>query len=185
MPRTMTAFLRSVQLLKASRATVTVCESSAGGLINAGILAVPGASAVYWGGSVVYSTQRASQLMLLDETDARALRSRTITTPEDYEQSKIAWTSLAARSLMRRLGTTWAIAEGGAAGPTFNYGVTQGFSVVTVCARPQREGDEPREWQRLWHTGQVDRVVNMRAFAESAADFFAETLEADARAHPR
>lgn len=129
----------------------------------------------------MYSTQRASQLMLVDEASLRALRSRDITTPEDYEQSKMAWTSLAARSLMHAMGTTWAIAEGGAAGPTFNHGVTSGFTVVTVCARPEQEGDEPREWQRLWRTGRADRVANMHAFAESAAVFFAETLEANAQ----
>ncbi len=40
-------------LLTARGATVAVAESSAGGLISAALLAVPGASAYYAGGGVI------------------------------------------------------------------------------------------------------------------------------------
>jgi nicotinamide-nucleotide amidase len=39
--------------LKARRETITVAESSTGGLISAALLAVPGASAYFLGGAVV------------------------------------------------------------------------------------------------------------------------------------
>ena len=43
------------ETLKARGQTVGVAESSSGGLISAALLAVPGASAYFLGGSVVYT----------------------------------------------------------------------------------------------------------------------------------
>ena len=40
-------------LLKERRETLAVSESSAGGLINAALVAVPGASAYYLGGGII------------------------------------------------------------------------------------------------------------------------------------
>jgi nicotinamide mononucleotide (NMN) deamidase PncC len=40
--------------LKARRETIAIAESSTGGLISAALLAVPGASAYFLGGAVVY-----------------------------------------------------------------------------------------------------------------------------------
>src|SRR5213596_2568333 len=42
-------------LLKERKETIAVAESSAGGLISAALLAVPGASAYFLGGSVIYA----------------------------------------------------------------------------------------------------------------------------------
>jgi len=42
-------------LLKDRGQTVAVAESAAGGLISAALVAVPGASAYYLGGSVIYT----------------------------------------------------------------------------------------------------------------------------------
>ena len=42
-------------LLKQRRETITVAESSSGGLLSAALLAVPGASAYFLGGAVVYT----------------------------------------------------------------------------------------------------------------------------------
>ena len=43
------------RLLRERGETVAIAEGSAGGLISASLLAVPGASAYYLGGSVVYT----------------------------------------------------------------------------------------------------------------------------------
>ena len=47
-------------ILKQRRETVAVAESSTGGLISAAMLAVPGASAYFVGGAVVYTLDRKS-----------------------------------------------------------------------------------------------------------------------------
>src|SRR4051812_280414 len=54
---------RAGALLKARGETIAVAESSAGGLVSAALLAVPGASAYFRGGTVVYT--RAAREALL------------------------------------------------------------------------------------------------------------------------
>ena len=61
-------------LLRQRKETVAVSESSAGGLISAALLAIPGASAYFLGGGVIY-TQAARRALLgatwgLSETGA-------------------------------------------------------------------------------------------------------------------
>ena len=46
---------RIAGMLKERGESVAVCESAAGGLISAALLAVPGASAYYMAGSVIYT----------------------------------------------------------------------------------------------------------------------------------
>ncbi len=55
-------------LLKERKQTIVVAESSTGGLISAALLAVPGASAYFLGGAVVYTRQ--SRRLLIDIPDA-------------------------------------------------------------------------------------------------------------------
>ncbi|MFK7916234.1 MAG: CinA family protein, partial [Pseudomonadales bacterium] len=52
----------AAQRLVATDATVAVAESSAGGLISAALLAVPGASAYFLGGSVIYTLASRKEL---------------------------------------------------------------------------------------------------------------------------
>ena len=54
---------RAGALLRARGETISVAESSAGGLVSAALLAVPGASAYFLGGTVVYT--RAAREALL------------------------------------------------------------------------------------------------------------------------
>ena len=49
--------------LRERKETVSVAEGSAGGLISASLLAIPGASAYYLGGTVIY-TARAKRAFL-------------------------------------------------------------------------------------------------------------------------
>ena len=53
-------------LLVARRETIAVAESSAGGLIAAALLAVPGASRYFLGGAVVYTKQARRTLLGLE-----------------------------------------------------------------------------------------------------------------------
>ena len=55
--------------LKERRETVAVAESSSGGLLAATLLAVPGASAYFLGGAVVYTQQARRALLGIPDTN--------------------------------------------------------------------------------------------------------------------
>jgi len=121
------AFGRAVAWLRQQKKTVTVVESSCGGLISSSIMAVPGSSAVYFGGSVSYNTKKARKLLLDDEEMHAALVAGV--EPKDgeneadqYIRSKHDWTARTAVAFCEALETDYAISEGGAVGPTFRKG---------------------------------------------------------------
>ena len=60
-------------LLKERGETVAVAESSAGGLVSAALLSVPGASAYFVGGGVIYTRDARRGFMASDEAVMRAL----------------------------------------------------------------------------------------------------------------
>lgn len=145
-------------LLKARGETITVAESSAGGLINAALLAVPGASAYCLGGAVIY-TRKA----LLGLRDMRADMMQGLT------PSTEAYALFKARAIRERFGADWGLAETGAAGPTGNrYGDAAGHSCFAVAGRVERTA--------TLETGSADRVANMHAFAAAALQLLAQNL---------
>ena len=147
-------------VLKARKQTVAVAESAAGGLISAALLAVPGASAYFIGGSVLYT--RKSFLALRDTREGlfSGLRGAT-------EQ----WAMLLARTVRDRCAADWAVGESGAAGPTGNrYGDPAGHACFAVTGRVERT--------LVLKTGSNDRAANMYAFATAGLKLLAETLEA-------
>ena len=149
-------------LLIARGATVAVSESSTGGLVCAALLAVPGASAYVLGGGVVYTAAARSVLLGITDGEMAGIRSAS----EPYAR-------LLARTVRVRLGATWGIAETGAAGPSGNrYGDAAGHSCLAV-AGPEDTGAETVV---TLATGSADRVANMRAFAGSLLDLFAQVL---------
>ena len=115
-------------LLKARGQTVAVAESSAGGLISAALLAVPGASAYFLGGSVIY-TQAARRALLRVPDEAMA----------GMRSSSEPYALLKARSVRELLGTTWGLSETGASGPTGNrYGDAAGHACIAVAGPVER-----------------------------------------------
>ena len=155
LPRT----ARIAELLLARRETVAVAESSAGGLISASLLAVPGASAYFQAGAVVY-TQRARESLLGITVEAMA----------DKRSASEPYARLLAQTLRDRFGTTWGIAETGAAGPSGNrYGDAPGHACLAISG--------PAERVTTIETGSSDRVANMRAFASALLRLFADVLE--------
>ena len=145
-------------LLKSSRQKIVVAESSTGGLISAALLAVPGASAYFLGGAVVYTA--AARRALLDLPDLAPLNMRASTE---------AYALLVARAARQRFDADWALAETGASGPTGNrYGDAAGHCCIAAVGATERA--------RTLETGSGDRVANMRAFAASALDLLAEML---------
>src|SRR5712664_2597153 len=146
------------QLLTARKETIAVVESSAGGLISAALVAVPGASAYFLGGAVVYT--RLSRRVLLGIPDAALA---------DIRPASEAYAQLLARTARDRFGAGWAVAETGASGPTGNrYGDAAGHACLAVAG--------PRERSLTLEPGHGDRQANMQAFAGAALDLLLSCL---------
>ncbi|MFZ1103176.1 MAG: CinA family protein [Hyphomicrobiaceae bacterium] len=138
--------------LKARGETVAIAESSAGGLIAAALLAMPGASAYFVGGAVVYTRQARRALLGIPDEAMEGLRAST----EPYAE-------LLARTVRDCHGATWGLAETGATGPTGNaYGDAPGHACIAVAG--------PAGRVLTIATGSADRQANMRAFAAKALE---------------
>ena len=142
-------------LLIERKQTLAISESSSGGLISAALLSIPGASAYFMGGGVIY-THRAREVLLdIDFKEHPGVRS-----------SSEPYALLAANTIRERLGTYWGLAETGAAGPKGNrYGDASGHTCVAVSG--------PVEQVITLETGLSDREENMWLFAKKSL----ETLE--------
>jgi nicotinamide-nucleotide amidase len=148
--------------LKARKETISVGESSTAGMVSAALLAIPGASAYFIGGAVVYTRASRTELLRVTEEEFAALSGITPST-EPYAL-------LFARKIKERLGTDWAVGETGTAGPTGSrYGHAAGHSCVAVIG-PNGERAITIE------TGKDDRVDNMRAFSIAALDLLEKSL---------
>ena len=141
--------------------TIAIAESSTGGLIAAALLAVPGASAYFVGGAVVYT--RTSRAALLDIGDADM---------KGFRPSTEAYATLLASRMRANNSTTWALGETGATGPTGNrYGDAAGHTCIVVVG-PQ----ENQARAITVETGSADRAANMEAFAKRALELLAQAL---------
>lgn len=138
--------------------TVAVSESSTGGLISAALLAVPGASAYFMGGGVVYTREARRVLLEIHDDAMKGIRSAS----EPYAR-------LLANTIRTRLATDWGLSETGASGPTGNrYGDAAGHSCTAVAG--------PAEAVTTLETGSSDRQANMHAFAKNALSLLLENL---------
>ncbi|MFO1196698.1 MAG: CinA family protein [Burkholderiaceae bacterium] len=158
-PALVAAATRVGERLKARHETVAVAESSAGGLLSAALLAVPGASAYYLGGTVVYTRRARKVVAAIPKEDVVGMRSAS----EPYAQ-------LLARRSRERLAATWGVSETGASGPTGNaYGDAPGHTCVAVAG--------PIERSATLETGRTDRVGNMFEFAARALELLERALD--------
>ncbi|MEE2687685.1 MAG: CinA family protein [Chloroflexota bacterium] len=147
------------ELLKSTGQTLAVSESAGGGLISATLVAVPGASAYYVGGVVVYT--RVAQRGLLQVPDQAM---------EGIRASSEPYAILNAKTVRESLGTTWALSETGASGPTGNrYGDSAGHSCIAVAG--------PVERAITVETGDSDREANMWKFAAAALELLEECVK--------
>ena len=152
---------RAGALLKQRGETVAVSESSTGGLIAAALLAVPGASAYFVGGGVIYTHRAREALLEARLADHPGMRASTE-----------AHALLCARAIRERLGATWGLGESGATGPAGNrYGDSPGHCCIAVIG--------PRTRALTLETGQGDREANMWRFARAALDLLEETICGD------
>jgi PncC family amidohydrolase len=141
------------------RQTIAVAESSTGGLISAALLAVPGASAYFLGGGVIYTRDARRILMDIPDEAMKGIRSAS----EPYAQ-------LLASQMRQRFSTDWGLSETGATGPTGNrYGDAAGHSCMAVAG--------PQTAVTTLETGSADRLANMHSFASTALNLLLQNLE--------
>src|ERR1700731_2587023 len=138
------------QRLIARRETIAIAESSTGGLVSAALLAVPGASAYFLGGAVVYTKASRAALLGIGDAEMRGLRPATE-----------AYALLLARRMRERLGAVWGLGETGATGPA-------GHPCIAVAG--------PIERALTLRTGSAERFANMDVFAEGALDLLDEVI---------
>jgi PncC family amidohydrolase len=147
-------------VLIARKETIAVAESSTGGLISAALLSVPGASAYFLGGAVVYTRASRTALLGISDAEMEGLRASTET-----------YALLIARRVRERHGATWGLGETGATGPTGNrYGDAAGHTCLSVAG--------PVERAITLEMGSADRRANMDAFAKRALELFLEIISA-------
>jgi PncC family amidohydrolase len=146
--------------LIARKQKIVVSESSTGGLISAALLAVPGASAYFLGGAVIYTRDARRILGDIDNDAMAGIRSAS----EPYAQ-------LLAKRIRERFGCDWGLSETGATGPSSNsYGDAAGHSCMAVAG--------PRNEVMTLETGSNDRLGNMNVFAQTALTFLLKNLTA-------
>ena len=144
--------------LIARKQTIAIAESSTGGLVAAALLAVPGASAYFLGGAVVYTKAARAALLGIGASEMQGLRPATE-----------AYSVLIARLVRERHGATWGFGETGAAGPSGNsYGDPPGHTCIAVTG--------PVDRAITLRTDNADRVANMDAFAKRSLEFLVEAI---------
>ena len=142
----------------------------------------PGASSVFFGGSVAYNTKKAKKLLLNNDELHASLSAPLHNNDSDaseadcYIKSKLDWTAKTSVAFCTALDTDYAIAEGGAAGPTFRpQGIKTGFAVLAIAGRDS-DGVVKVLRQEVIQSNHADRERNMRFFADSAADLATEVV---------
>ena len=146
------------ELLRARNETVAVCETTAGGLVSAALLSIPGASRYYAGGAVTYTGAARSTFLEIELENHPGVRS-----------SSEPYAALIAETIRQRLGATWGIGETGAAGPGGNvYGDASGHTCIAIAG--------PSPCVETLETGLDDREENMWRFARQTLVVFEQVL---------
>ena len=144
-------------LLKNNKQTVSIAESSSGGLISAALLSIPGASSYFVGGGIIYTQEARRELLNLPKEIA-TMRAAT----EEY-------TALVAQAIQKKMNTTWGLSESGASGPSGNrYGDDAGHVCVAVSG--------PVKKSVTFETSSNSREENMWAFAKTAIQLLEEAI---------
>lgn len=138
--------------------TISVAESSSGGLIAANLLSLPGASRYFDGGTVIYTIKSRKAFLDLDKERTSKLKPLT-------EEMALEF----ARAARKKLDSTWGIAELGVAGPGGTpYSNESGISVIGLVG--------PIDVSMTVRTKSNDRENNMSLFSEAALQLLNSTL---------
>lgn len=153
---------RLVRLLQERGETLATAESLTGGLIGAALTDVPGVSAVYRGGLVVYATDLKAKLAGVPEDLLAAVG------PVHPDTA-----AALATGVRERLDATYGLATTGVAGPDPQAGVAAGTVYVAVA------GPDTVQVRKLQLSG--DRATvrrgSVQAVLELAVDLMPEDLD--------
>ena len=145
-------------LLRKANQKIAVSESASGGLINAALVGVDGASDFYVGGMIVY-TSVGRKILSQDQPTPRGMRGATE-----------LFALYQAERASEIYEATWGIGETGATGPQGNpYGDPPGHGWV-ACVGPVRKVQKLSIPDNL-------RVVNMHKFALAAIELASQTVK--------
>lgn len=150
----MSAAARVVAALAAEGATLATAESLTGGGVGAAVTSVPGASAVYLGGVVSYATRVKRDLLGVPE---EVIAAHGVVSAE--------CAAAMAEGVRALLGSTYAVATTGVAGPDEQEGKPAGTVFVAVAA------PSGHRTSRLALTG--DRATIRAATVTAALDLLA------------
>ncbi|PWN87458.1 hypothetical protein FA10DRAFT_269410 [Acaromyces ingoldii] len=164
----MEPLLESVSsLLVDTASTLSIAESTSGGLISAALLSLNGASKWYRGGAVLYTLEARSEFAGWTEEDTRNYRGPT----EDVA-------STLAVNVREKLNSTYTIGEAGVAGP---HSLVRSLPPGLTCISIAREDGPPVT--KTIMTGSRDRALNMQAFAEESLKLLRDVLLAKKEGH--
>ena len=181
--------------LRSAKQRVSCFESTTGGLINAALLAAPGASRFTTCGAVSYTSSRAVAVLGADPArplgeplDSTGHRSRPQNGAE-YVASKQERVAALARRKLVETGATWCVSENGACGPTFSYpDIASGFSAIFVSGPVERgilvRSPHARREENMWGFSRAALELLAECVAEAASASSASPASASAEAAP-
>ena len=111
-----------IQKLKSRGETVSVAESLTGGGLGHALTQVPGASEVFIGGVIAYTSDVKINFLGVQKS---TIDEHTVVSEEVALEM--------AQGAMKKLGTTWAIATTGIAGPGDYMGIREGTVWIAIC----------------------------------------------------
>ena len=111
-----------IEILKSRGETVSVAESLTGGGLGHALTQVPGASEVFIGGVVTYTADVKVNVLGVKQS---TIDQHTVVSEEVALEM--------AQGAIEKLGTTWAIATTGIAGPGDYMGIREGTVWIAIC----------------------------------------------------
>jgi nicotinamide-nucleotide amidase len=111
-----------IEALKARGETISVAESLTGGGLGHALTQVPGASEVFIGGIISYTSHVKVNFLGVQQS---TIDQHTVVSEEVALEM--------ARGAIDKLGSTWAIATTGIAGPGDYLGIREGTVWIAIC----------------------------------------------------
>jgi nicotinamide-nucleotide amidase len=111
-----------IEALKARGETISVAESLTGGGLGHALTQVPGASEVFIGGIISYTSNVKVNFLGVQQS---TIDQHTVVSEEVALEM--------ARGAIDKLGSTWAIATTGIAGPGDYMGIREGTVWIAIC----------------------------------------------------